>query len=297
MKKLIPIIIVVGVVLLGGIYFIANSQRGNNQDHIGHTGNQSETQSHRSYEIDVTQKPQPNQITLNEPTTIKYRIKDDKGEILKDFTIAHEKLMHFIVVRNDLTQFDHLHPDYNEATGEFSVDVVFTVDGPYRFFADFTPGIENFDKLPVTVYSDLTVGDLSNFQPHAITTDTNRQKVVPPNYQVDYMLPNQLQSQTPITYSLTVTQNGQPVTLEKYLGALGHSVVLKENTLEYIHTHAGDQTETNGQGHDAHSMPTEQSPNRIDFSTTFPEAGTYKIFTQFQHQGNVLTTDYVVEVN
>jgi hypothetical protein len=82
------------------------------------------------------EKPTGNQITLNEPTTIKYRIKDDKRDIVTDFAIAHEKIMHFIVVRKDLTQFQHLHPDFNQETGEFSVAVTFPAAGPYRFFAD-----------------------------------------------------------------------------------------------------------------------------------------------------------------
>lgn len=131
MKRLLILLVVV-LLLGGGLYMISNAQLGNgSQEHNGHTGeanNKPIAQSHRSYEIDVTQKPRTNQITLNEPTRIKYRIKNDKGEIFKDFAIAHEKIMHFIVVRKDLMQFEHLHPDFNEETGEFSVDVVFTVD-------------------------------------------------------------------------------------------------------------------------------------------------------------------------
>lgn len=35
----------------------------------------------------------------------------------------------------------------------------------------------------------------------------------------------------------------------------------------------------------------------IKFATTFPEPGVYKIFTQFQHEGEVQTVDYIVKVN
>jgi len=34
----------------------------------------------------------------------------------------------------------------------------------------------------------------------------------------------------------------------------------------------------------------------IAFSTTFPEAELYKMFVQFQHAGEVLTTDLVLDV-
>jgi hypothetical protein len=46
-----------------------------------------------------------------------------------------------------------------------------------------------------------------------------------------------------------------------------------------------------------HAMPSTEQENKIDFSTRFPETGIYKIFTQFQHNGKVITTDYVVRVN
>src|ERR671915_517783 len=236
MKKYLPFILI-GVMLLlvtpfiVGAFFLSYNLEGHQEEVMQ---NKPGDQSHRSYAIDVTEKPMAKQITLNEPTTIKYRIKNDQGNIVTDFAIAHEKVMHFIVVRKDLTQFQHLHPDFNQETGEFRVAVAFPALGPYRFFADFTPGTDNPMQLPVT--------------------------------------------------------------LENYLGALGHSVVLKAETLDYIHTHAGEQGDAMEHGeHGGHAMPPAQE-NKIDFSTTFPDAGIYRIFTQFQHQGNVLTTAYTVAV-
>jgi hypothetical protein len=96
---------------------------------------------------------------------------------------------------------------------------------------------------------------------------------------------------------LIVEKGNQPVSLENYLGALGHSVVLKEGTLDYIHTHAGEQGDSmEHREHGGHAMPPAQQENKIDFSTIFPHAGIYRIFTQFQHHGNVLTTAYTVAV-
>jgi hypothetical protein len=299
MKKYLPFILIGGILVLVapfivGAFFLSPTRQSNNGEPMN---NKPADQSHRSYDIDVIEKPTANQITLNEPTTIKYRIKDDKGNVVTDFAIAHEKVMHFIVVRKDLTQFQHLHPDFNKETGEFSVAVTFSTAGLYHFFADFTPETDNPMQLPVTVYSDLPVGDVADFQPQQVTPDTKKEVSVPPDYQVTYTLPSELRSQTPVTYSLVVEKDNQPVTLEKYLGALGHSVVLKEGTLDYIHTHAGEQGDSMEHGeHGGHAMPPAQQENQIDFSTTFPDAGIYRIFTQFQHQGNVLTTAYTVAV-
>ncbi len=289
----LPIILIGAVILSGGAFFLSHNLQGHQEEVVN---NKPADQSHRSYAIEVTEKPTANQATLNEPTTIRYKIKNDMGDLVTDFAIAHEKVMHFIVVRKDLTQFQHLHPDFNKEIGEFSVAVTFPAAGPYRFFADFTPGANNPMQLPVTLYNDLPVGDTADFQPQEVTPDTKKAVSVPPDYQVTYTLPSELQSQTPVTYSLVVEKDNQPVTLEKYLGALGHSVVLKEGTLAYIHTHAGEQGDSMEHGeHGGHAMPPAQE-NKVDFSTTFPDAGIYRIFTQFQHQGNVVTTAYTVAV-
>jgi hypothetical protein len=298
MRKYLPFILIGALVLLVtpfivGAFFLAPTKQSNKEEPMQ---NNPTDQSHRSYAIDVTENPTANQIPLNEPATIKYRIKNDQGDIVTDFAIAHEKVMHFIVVRKDLTQFQHLHPDFNQETGEFRVAMTFPAPGPYRFFADFTPGTDNPMQLPVTVSSDLTVGDVTDFQPQEVTPDTKKEASVPPDYHVTYTLPPELRSQTPVTYSVGVEKDNQPVTLENYLGALGHSVVLKAETLDYIHTHAGEQGDAMEHGeHGGHAMPPAQE-NKIDFSTTFPDAGIYRIFTQFQHQGNVLTTAYTVAV-
>jgi hypothetical protein len=104
-----------------------------------------------------------------------------------------------------------------------------------------------------------------------------------------------------------VNKNGQPVTnLENYLGALGHSVILKANTLDFIHTHAldgsvGQMPVMPGMDHSMEAMSNDMSMGeengpQIKFATTFPSSGIYKVFTQFQHQGKVITSDYVVLV-
>ena len=285
MNRNIIVALIVIVALIGGAYFYLNSQsRNKTPEHGGghptQTSNQPVVQSHRSYQIEVTSDT--SNIRPNQPTAFTYKIKNDKGEILKNYEIAHEKIMHFIiVVRKDLQQFQHIHPDFNQSTGEFSVAVTFPTDGPYRVFPDFTPGVENPQKLPVTVFHDIAVGDVSKYKAQAVTTDAQSKKTFD-GYQVTHNLPGNLNKQQEVNYSLNIERNSQPVTdLQTYLGALGHSVILKEETLDFIHTHAGES----GTG------------PKIEFSTTFPESGMYKIFTQFQHQNKIITTDYVIKVN
>lgn len=114
---------------------------------------------------------------------------------------------------------------------------------------------------------------------------------------------DQIQAKREFTYSLLVEKDGQPVTnLENYLGAKGHSVIIRKKTLDYIHTYAlnedkGLEQAVHGGEHAAKQKEAFTQGNQIDFSITFPESGIYNIFTQFQHQGKIVTTDYVVNVN
>ena len=293
------IVAIIALVLVGaGFYFYTNSKNMSNQHGQGHgevTNGQPAAQSHRGYDIEVTSNTK--NIQPQKPTTITYKIKNDKNEVLKKYEIAHEKIMHFIVVRKDLQQFQHLHPEYNESAGEFSVDVTFPTDGPYRVFPDFTPGVENPQKLPVTVFEDINVGEMNKYQAQAVAPDTQSKKNFE-GYDITFSVPASLKKQQELTYTLTIQQGGRTVTnLQPYLGALGHSVILKEGTLDFIHTHAleGDSAKHGG-GHTESSTSTNTGPE-IKFATTFPESGNYKIFTQFQHQGKVTTTDYVIKVN
>ena len=285
-KYIVGFIILI-IALAGGLYLYSSSQKektvpqqtGEHGTTPG--GHQQVTRGLRSYEPEITSDNI--NIRPNQPIKFSYKIKNDKGEVLKNYETVHEKIMHFIVVRRDLQNFQHLHPDFNQATGEFTVDITFPTDGPYRVFPDFTPSEDNPQKLPVTVYHDIDVGDISRYKAEPVIPDTQPKKTVG-KYQITYDFPAEVMMRNEINYSVSIEKNSQPVKdLGNYLGALGHSVILKEGSLDFIHTHAEEGNASRGP--------------EIRFSTSFPKEGVYKIFTQFQHQGKVITAAYAVRAN
>lgn len=274
--------------------FLKNPEGGHNMTEG--MNNQPVAQSHRSYSMNLTRET-PNKVP-GQPVSFTYTIKNDRGEILKGFETVHEKKMHFIVVREDLQNFQHLHPEFNENSGEWTVDVTFPTDGPYRVFPDFTlaKSADNPQLLPVTVNSRVDIGDMSKYKYQAVTPDSQPKKTFG-EYQVTHTLPSNLTKQQEITYVLTIERNGQAVTdLQPYLGAMGHSVILKEGTLDFIHTHA-EEAGMVGMEHGTTMGSASKTGPNIEFTSTFPESGIYKIFTQFQHQDEIITADYTVKVN
>src|SRR3954468_10661027 len=83
--------------------------------------------------------------------TLSFRIADRDGATVRDFDVEHTKRMHFIVVRRDMTGFQHLHPT-QQPDGSWTVPVTLRDAGAYRVFADFS-----VDDTPRTLADDLTV--------------------------------------------------------------------------------------------------------------------------------------------
>ena len=242
-------------------------------------------QSHRNYCIKVS--GEPSNYDPNAPYLFAYSIVDDEGNVLKEFETVHEKIMNFIVVRKDLANFQHVHPDFNAQTGEFTLSTLtFPTDGEYRLFADFTPsaGMMGPDgmKLPVTLSHDVAAGNLANYKPQTLGDGTNEKTV--DGYQITLSTDAEPTAGKEALFMFAIEQGGQPVTdLEQYLGALGHVVILREGDLQFIHTHPVDD-------------PMASQTGNVHFMVPFTEAGRYKVFMQFQHQREIVTTDFVVNV-
>ncbi len=246
--------------------------------------------------ISVTNSMQPKQ-----ETKIVYKIIDEQGNGVKDFLINHTKLMHFIVVRKDLQDFQHLHPDFNKDTGEFTIPVTFSTAGSYRLFADYAPTGGQKDPegnvLGVTSYQDINVGDMTKYKPQDVVPDIKTATAVG-EYQIEYSIP-QLQAGKEAKITLHVLKGGRPVTdMEEYLEALAHGILLSKDTLDFVHLHDMGPSITHMMNGKMMTMKTgSTSGPDVVFTYTFPSKGIYKLFTQFQHQGNVITTGYVVSVN
>jgi hypothetical protein len=184
---------------------------------------------------------------------------------VRDFDVEHTKRMHFILVRRDMTGFQHLHPT-QAADGSWSVPVTLSDAGNYRVFADFA-----INGKAHTLADDIQVDGSVRSQPLAAPARTAK---------VDGM--NVTLTEGPTNagaesqLSFTVTRNGKPVPVEDYLGAKGHLVALRRGDLAYLHVHPDEKN--------------------LKFMAEFPTAGTYRLFLQFQVDGRVHTAAFTQEV-
>ncbi len=212
------------------------------------------------------------ELRRGEAATVAFRIVDSRGSAVRDFDVTHEKRMHLILARRDLTGFQHLHPDM-ATDGTWSMRVTLPDAGSYRLFADFS-----YQEEAITLATDLRVDgnadllDLPAPEPTAISDG---------GYDVRLDSTGAMAGQES-RLAFSITRDGEPVSTEPYLGAGGHLVALREGDLAFLHVHAIEEDEQ-GEG--------------VGFAATFPTAGRYRLYLQFKHEGAVQTVAFTQEVS
>lgn len=207
--------------------------------------------------------------------TLRFRVLDAHGATVRDFDRAHERRMHAIVVRRDLSAFRHVHPRM-AADGTWSVPLRLGEAGSHRLFADFAR-----DGEPHTLAADVRVdGDadllpLPAPSPRATSDGGDELRLA-----VD----RPLRAGRAATLRFAVARDGRPVALAPYLGAGGHLVALREGDLAFLHVHPLD-----GAG-------TAAAEGRVAFATTLPSAGRYRLFLQYRVGAQVRTAAFTLEV-
>ena len=210
---------------------------------------------------------------------LRFTVTGSDGLPVTAYRTEHDKELHLIAVRRDLTDFQHVHP-VRDASGTWSVPLNLPSAGEYRIFADFAP-VDHDGGL--VLGADLSVpGD---YAPQPLPTPVSTAEL-PDGYAV--ALQGALVPGESSELTLTVTKDGAPVTdLDPYLGAYGHLVALRAGDLAYLHVHPA------GEPGDGATAP---GP-AITFYADVPTTGDYRLYLDFQHQGLVRTAGFTVHAD
>lgn len=248
--------------------------------HDKHTtpAGQTDTSAPLPAGLQVTQdgyrlQPISPELATDQPQPFQFRILGPSGAPVTAYTTSHDKDLHLIVVRRDLSGFQHVHPVL-AADGTWSIPLAVAAPGQYRVFADFQPtGHTGGLTLGVDVPAP---GD---YRPRPLPA-VQRETTVD-GYTVT--LTGDLTPGGSSKLTLAVSKDGTPVTdLQPYLGAYGHLVALREGDLAYLHVHPDGEP---GDGR------TKAGPDVV-FHTDVPSAGNYRLYLDFQHAGTVRTAEF-----
>lgn len=219
--------------------------------------------------------------------------------------IVHEKPMHVVLVRDDLTQFAHIHPALRG--NSYVAPFAFMAPGKYKLWADFTYRGE-------THIFDFLIDTEDAVQQSTLMRQVSREGVFN-GYEVRLLssVPERGKSGT-LSFEVRRPDGSMPV-MGTFLGARGHLVAISENLAEFMHTHAeggdhegghmddGRTDNTHGlrvitpvYGHGGGEEPPVPPPNRLDYEITFSSPGFYKLWPQFVADGTEVTAEFLVEV-
>jgi hypothetical protein len=203
----------------------------------------------------------------------RFQILGPDGQPVTRYTPTHEKDLHLIVVRRDLSGFQHVHPSM-AGDGTWSIPLSVAAAGQYRVFADFQPAGQD---RALTLGVDVPAAGA--YEPRPLPAPARVAEVA--GYRVE--LAGDLVPGTASRLTLRVTRGATPVTdLQPYLGAYGHLVALRDGDLAYLHVHP-DGTPGDGR--------TPAGPDVI-FHAEVPSAGAYRLYLDFQHGGAVHTAEF-----
>ncbi|KRA29705.1 MULTISPECIES: hypothetical protein [unclassified Nocardioides] len=213
------------------------------------------------YSLTAVQVP-----AVGKPGDVSFRILDESGTAVTKYVPEQTKLLHLYVVRSDLSEFRHLHPELGEdgtwraradlgAAGSWRVVAEFTPEGASQPFVLGTtvdvPGA--WERVAVPQGEDATVSDDGVVRVRLLGAGT-----VSKNGRL----------------RLAVTNlDDQPLTLGTFLGASAHLTGFALESRGFVHVHPYGAPEVTDDG------------TVLTFHTTFTEPGDYRFFVQVRVDG------------
>ncbi|GMK39531.1 hypothetical protein PCCS19_25850 [Paenibacillus sp. CCS19] len=244
--------------------------------HASHDGMELSA-SEEDGDVQVVLAPEAGALMAGEDAELTIRILGEDGEPITKFALSHEKLLHLIIVSEDMQQFRHIHPGY-DGEGVFRVMTQFTSGGRYKWFADFVPD----GGHSMTRAGWLTIGGKPTYDLPAPQPDASLVQKVDGIEIALAVSEAEAGENATLTYTFRDAKTGKELTdMENYLGAAGHVVILSKDMETYLHVHPKEHN---------------SGSSSASFTTVFPADGIYKVWGQFQREGRVVTVPFVIQV-
>jgi len=188
--------------------------------------------------------------------------------------VEHEKKIHLIIVDEDLTWFNHIHPEY-QSNGSYTVNETFPHGGNFIAYADYKPSGSHHQLNKINI-------SVEGVKSKTIASTKIRNETSSDKFQVTLKADNgKFVANNAIHFDGVFMLDGKRFdvnNLQNYLGAKGHMVAINTSTKEYIHLHP------------------EVEKDILHFHTTFEKAGIYRVWLQFMYEGKLHTTDFNIQV-
>jgi hypothetical protein len=208
----------------------------------------------------------------------RFQILDAGGVPVTRFEPDQTQLMHFYLIRSDLTGFQHVHP-VMAADGTWTADLAAAQSGSFRVYGSFIVKDASGKRVPLVLGQEITVPGTQSTQPLPAPSTT----ATADGYTLT--LSGEPMAGMAETLSVTVSKAGQPVTdLQPYLDTYAHLTAFHEGDMAFAHLHP------HGAVSGDHGGP------RLTFEAMLPAPGNYRLFLQFQTHGTLHTAAVTLHV-
>jgi hypothetical protein len=234
--------------------------------------------------INLVLRNEPSAPLAGQPALLTLELSDGgTGLAVDDLSPHHEALLHLVLVDASGTDFQHIHPARMDA-GRYQINWTPQMAGAYTAYAE------------VTRHS-------SGAQVVARTFDVGGEAAaaaVPPglgvreigDLTVDVRAGGELRAGRQAVLTVNVNVDGTPVRdIEPWLGMAGHLIARSTDATVFSHIHAAEAAPPPG----TLGSGMRYGPD-IRFVYTFPTAGSYYLWAQFQYRGQIVTVPLLVEV-
>lgn len=248
----------------------------------------------------------PAEVTLDSDTlyagkssTLTIALKESDGSPAH-LAIEHERLLHVVIVSEDMRSFAHVHADDSKpldarAIDEsvFSIEHSFPEAGTYIVGVDYLHGLTHESRtFTVEVEGTPPMSERkaiyyapSKFDGYSVSFDYVRSFVG-----------------NEVSLSYTIRRDGKAVTdLEPYLGAAMHVAVVKTDLTQFLHGHGevhppGYVYTPDSSGVHVHAPPPPRFGPNVDAHLAIPEPGFYTVYGEFKHEGKVVVTKFTLHI-
>ena len=246
----------------------------------------------------------PATLVPNVPTTLTFTLRDYQGNPVQDLVLDHNRILHVVIASKDFSVFAHIHaedlgpitPEMLK-TAEFSTHYTFPKPGEYLVSVDYSER--------AYIFSDqfyLNVGSSSMMSAPASESFSLQENI--DGYDVTLKTsPARLKAGAPATLDYHIEKNGMPFTeMNPYLAVPMHISIIRDDLMGFLHIHGLLPVSFTGKllGESIHAshllLPDKFGPDIEAADFTFPSAGVYHVFGEFNAGGKIVVTQFTVRV-
>lgn len=216
--------------------------------------------AHKTSALNVKLHTEPQKIQVDEPTTLMFHLTDAKGEPFTDLMVHHDRILHVLIVSENLQIVGHIHPEdfesrdmMAELEGIYTVHFTFPVAGRYILALDvMTADAEISKYMHVNVAGDKKMAGISE--------DFRREKAVfgyteeggdrftkavsitdgkgTSKYHVKMNAPEKIKAGEMVHITYHFSRDDKPITdLIPFLDAPMHFAIVRTRLDGILHTH------------------------------------------------------------